>query len=206
MGAAGHAARAGTAPPLAVCYLSAPQRPSALTIDPPPVRVIQEKTDHGRAPTQQRSSRRAHLPAHARARGGAGCKAWVARLADGPRAPAPQAPAVCVRCPRATPGGMSGAYAAASRDRGLQSMPLGLPSHRQSLGPEPAEPAGPTAAVDQKLLQGAAPWRRAVTSISMRMRGSSSPAIIIVAAGEAAPKARRKAGQQGSKSARSGRT
>ena len=46
--------------------------------------------------------------------------------------------------------------------------------------------------------------RRAVTSISIRMRGSDSPHTCIVAAGRAAPNARRSTGQHGSKSSRSG--
>ena len=47
--------------------------------------------------------------------------------------------------------------------------------------------------------------RRAVTSISIFARGSSRPATIIVAAGRLSPSQRRSTGQQGSKSARSGR-
>jgi hypothetical protein len=64
-----------------------------------------------------------------------------------------------------------------------------------------ATPVGPLGGLRLHQMRG----RLAVTSISMRMRGSKSPAIIIVAAGGAAPKARRSAGQQGSKSARSGK-
>ena len=52
-----------------------------------------------------------------------------------------------------------------------------------------------------------APWRlRAVTSISIFMRGSRRPAWIIFAAGRASPKAALNAGQHGSKSALSGST
>ena len=47
--------------------------------------------------------------------------------------------------------------------------------------------------------------RRAVTSISIRARGSSRPLSIIVAAGRASPNARRSCGQHGSKSSREGR-
>ena len=47
--------------------------------------------------------------------------------------------------------------------------------------------------------------RRAVTSISIFMRGSDRPATIIVAAGRMSPKARRRTGQHGSKSSRLGR-
>ena len=47
--------------------------------------------------------------------------------------------------------------------------------------------------------------RRAVTSISMRMRGSDKPAWIMVAAGRTAAKYRLSTGQHGSKSSRRGR-
>ncbi len=46
--------------------------------------------------------------------------------------------------------------------------------------------------------------RRAVTSISMRMRGSARPALIIVAAGRTSPKQRRSTGQHSSNSAATG--
>lgn len=48
--------------------------------------------------------------------------------------------------------------------------------------------------------------RRAVTSISIRMRGSARPAEIIVAAGRTSPKYRRKVGQQRLKSFPAGST
>ena len=48
------------------------------------------------------------------------------------------------------------------------------------------------------------PGRRAVTSISIRIRGSDSPQAIIVAAGRTSPNARRSTGQHGSKSSARG--
>src|SRR5690606_15388661 len=55
-----------------------------------------------------------------------------------------------------------------------------------------------------RITQGPQVRRRAVTSISMRMRGSASPAESMVAAGRTSPKYRRSTGQHGSKSAASG--
>ena len=54
-------------------------------------------------------------------------------------------------------------------------------------------------------LEGERYFRRAVTSISMRMRGSSSSAEIMVAAGRTLPRYSRRTGQHGSKSSRLGR-
>ena len=69
---------------------------------------------------------------------------------------------------------------------------------------EPARALPPRHAHDADGLPPGVQRRRAVTSISTRMRGSDSPHTCIVAAGRASANACRSSGQHGSKSSRSG--